>query len=137
MANKANDASTTDALRSALVRLHEADEANAGDAFPELSFMPDAHLSIAGLQSSLPERRIGSVSALHDVLGARDAAVRTGAATVDLPGDKLALSVGFSGFAGLPGAGTSGQAEKDKEARNIHKQNYILQGMYTGTVDRK
>lgn len=129
--------STTEALRSALVRLHEADEANAGDVLPELAAVPLANSATAGLQGTLQERRVGSVSALHDVLGARDAAVRAGAAGIDLPADKLALSVGFSGFAGLAGAGSSGQAEKDREARSTHKHNYILQGMYTGTVDRK
>ena len=141
MAAKGGDSSTREALRSALVRLHEADEKNAGAALPELDFIPSAHqghhqqqeAGSTGLQGTSTERRLGSVSCVGSILSSPSG---VGSVFVDLPGDRLAVSTGFSAFAGTGGGSSSGQGEKDAAARQAHKQNTILQGLYVGSVDK-
>lgn len=136
MAVRSGDAATRDALRSALVRLQEADEKASVDVLQELSFSPlDATGSGAGAAGAV-ERRVGGVAAFSDILGAGGVAVGIGMAPVDMPADRLALSAAFGSFAGVGGAGGGGNAGKDGAARQAHKANLMLQGLYMGTVDK-
>lgn len=127
------------ALRSALVQLMESEEALPDSYMPELNVVPD--VSALRTKHRYRELRIGSIAAGTDVLDASASSVVAGAASVALPGDRLATSVTFSGFADVAGTGTEQPdtgtiVHMAAQQRDQHRAALILQGAHTGAEDR-
>ena len=122
------------ALRSALVQLVAAEDELHAAFLPALVAAPSA-AALVSRPARFRERRLGSCAGT-DLLDAGAAALFAGAAPLQLPGDRLATFVAFSGLAEGSGQGAAAQQQQQRQQqREWHRASMALLGLCATTAE--